>query len=1016
MQQSKKIHIGAWTIYKKHVQNVVLNNQTDHPGDVSYWRNAVFCNILTYLTPLSLIALIPSVIMVFISGLFVIGFADLFTFSVVLLLTVCPGIKLEIRKAAFISIIFCLSITLLYYLPLPAPGLLFALAVTILSSLIYSSKASYISSWANTIVCAAIALFIYSGIESPIASTYTVGAWIAISSNLILLSFAFSKSMDLLLAGLTASLKENKISKVNLKRANRLYQFISQINQTIVHIKDADTLFRKSCEIALEFGKYQIAWIGSFDKEQKKIVLLDSCGISAEDIQLYNDLPHEINGPEDYVLRTGKYFLCNDVAQTVEIKSWKQFAEKHNIGSFIVLPIKKSGNVFGTFNLYSKEINYFGHDDIELLVEVTGDISFALDMFEKAERHKEAEIELQKNFAELETISNQQSAILNTLPASIALLNNDGNIVKVNDEWILFGQENGLDSDYQYIGKNYIEISEKSLGADAKDGQRMAEGLKEILSGAIEHFTMEYPCDSATEKRWYKAEVRPFKSHNLTGAVVMHFSISERKKAEAEMLLLINNTEESFILLNNKLQIVFFNNQFKNLYQKYFGVNVRKGDSILDYVQPDRKEIVASIYEKVLEGNVQESEIVIPRLNQSNYYFSVKYSPAKDELGDIFGAFVTIIDISEKKKALDQKEFERRNKEALINSTDDLIWSISTDSKLIAANNAFIKEMKEFTGVELKAGDNFSSFEAITDESLNYWASLYQRAFSGEAFKTEVHNPATPQKDESWIDVSFSPILVNEQMVGIACYSRDITAKKIAELERAKITNDLLQRNRDLEQFTFIISHNLRAPTANIIGFTDYLQNETLEPDEQKEFLNGLASSALRLDTIIKDINTILQVKNEINEKKELISFSKLVNNISNSFGNLYEKSQIHIEHDFSEIDEFFSFKAYLQSIFYNLISNSIKYSKPNEQALIEIKSKKEKGKIILTFKDNGLGIDLKRKGDKIFRLYARFHSHIKGKGMGLFMVKTQVEAIGGKISVASEVNKGTVFTITLEN
>ena len=97
------------------------------------------------------------------------------------------------------------------------------------------------------------------------------------------------------------------------------------------------------------------------------------------------------------------------------------------------------------------------------------------------------------------------------------------------------------------------------------------------------------------------------------------------------------------------------------------------------------------------------------------------------------------------------------------------------------------------------------------------------------------------------------------------------------------------------------------------------------------------------------------------------------------------------------------------------MVINSIKYSKPDEQPLIVIKSKKENGKTILTFKDNGLGIDLKTKGNKIFGLYNRFHFHVEGKGMGLFMVKTQIEAIGGKITVASEPNKGTEFTIVFE-
>ncbi len=244
---------------------------------------------------------------------------------------------------------------------------------------------------------------------------------------------------------------------------------------------------------------------------------------------------------------------------------------------------------------------------------------------------------------------------------------------------------------------------------------------------------------------------------------------------------------------------------------------------------------------------------------------------------------------------------------------------------------------------------------------------------------------------------------------------QDISERKIAELERSKITNDLLQRNRDLEQFTFIVSHNLRAPTANIIGFTEYLQDGTLTQNEQKEILHGLASSVSGLDAIIKDINSILQVKLEVNEKKELISFSKLLDDILISYGSFMDSHHVHVKSDFSEVAEIFSLKVYLRSIFYNLISNSIKYSRPDENPLIEIKSKKANGKIILTFKDNGLGIDLETKADKVFGLYSRFHSHIEGKGMGLFMVKTQVEAIGGKITVASELNKGTEFTIIFE-
>jgi signal transduction histidine kinase len=105
--------------------------------------------------------------------------------------------------------------------------------------------------------------------------------------------------------------------------------------------------------------------------------------------------------------------------------------------------------------------------------------------------------------------------------------------------------------------------------------------------------------------------------------------------------------------------------------------------------------------------------------------------------------------------------------------------------------------------------------------------------------------------------------------------------------------------------------------------------------------------------------------------------------------------------------------KSYLHSIFYNLISNSLKYRQPNIAPLIEIKSEILNNKIVLLFKDNGMGIDLENQNNMVFGLYKRFHpDHAEGKGVGLYMVKTQVETIGGSISVKSEVNKGTEFRI----
>jgi len=237
----------------------------------------------------------------------------------------------------------------------------------------------------------------------------------------------------------------------------------------------------------------------------------------------------------------------------------------------------------------------------------------------------------------------------------------------------------------------------------------------------------------------------------------------------------------------------------------------------------------------------------------------------------------------------------------------------------------------------------------------------------------------------------------------------------VANEERTKMVSDLMLRNIDLEQFAYIISHNLRAPVANIIGAASVLVDPELSIEDKEIVVNGINISVMRLDDIVKDLNRILQVKGDINETKEIVHFSTLVREIKSSIQNLVDKYNIEIKHDFSEINEFLTLRGYLYSIFYNLISNSIKYRRQDVPCIIEIKSRLVKNKLELTFKDNGTGIDLEKSGDLLFGLYKRFNNSAEGKGLGLFMVKTQVEALGGKINVKSKENEGAEFKIVFE-
>jgi signal transduction histidine kinase len=244
---------------------------------------------------------------------------------------------------------------------------------------------------------------------------------------------------------------------------------------------------------------------------------------------------------------------------------------------------------------------------------------------------------------------------------------------------------------------------------------------------------------------------------------------------------------------------------------------------------------------------------------------------------------------------------------------------------------------------------------------------------------------------------------------------RDITPMKTAAIEREKITADLIQRNKDLEQFTYIVSHNLRAPVANIIGLCDMLADEAIDDEMKKEIVTGLNASSEKLDGVITDLNHVLQLKNGLIENKVAVYFADVVNDILTSITSLIEREEVQIKFDFGEAEKIITVKSYLYSIFYNLITNSIKYRQPALTPVIEIRSYKCDDKIVIVFTDNGMGINLSAKREQVFGLYKRFHTHIEGKGLGLFMTKTQVETLGGRISVSSEVNKGTTFKIEFD-
>ncbi len=232
------------------------------------------------------------------------------------------------------------------------------------------------------------------------------------------------------------------------------------------------------------------------------------------------------------------------------------------------------------------------------------------------------------------------------------------------------------------------------------------------------------------------------------------------------------------------------------------------------------------------------------------------------------------------------------------------------------------------------------------------------------------------------------------------------------EMEVQARTKELLEYNKQLEQFAFISAHNLRAPVARILGLGNVLNLNLREDDENKIIYQNMVATALELDRVVRDLNTILEIRKNNNTFLSEINLAEELALVKIYVKKEIEDTATKISSDFSDAPVIRSVKPYVESILHNLLTNAIKYRHPERTPAITLKSEVAGEFICLIVSDNGLGIDTELFKEKIFKLYQRFHSHVEGKGLGLYLIKTQIEALGGKIELESRLNEGTVFKV----
>ncbi|RYJ40708.1 Multi-sensor signal transduction histidine kinase [Flavobacterium anhuiense] len=387
----------------------------------------------------------------------------------------------------------------------------------------------------------------------------------------------------------------------------------------------------------------------------------------------------------------------------------------------------------------------------------------------------------------------------------------------------------------------------------------------------------------------------------------------------------------------------------------------------------------------------------------------------KDENGRAIRMIGAIQDITK------QKEEEQRLKllETVITQSKDSILITEANSserkipKIVYVNPAF-SQMSGYQSNEIigKSPNIFKGPKSDSDE-----LKKLLKAIKNEEECLIETITYTKSKEEYWVRFSMIPIFNNEGVISHwISIQRDITDEKKLETEKEHLIRELTQNNKDLKQFSYITSHNLRAPLSNLIGLLNLIEDIPIENEELEEILAGFTKSTHLLNETINDLVKVIIIKDNPSMQKEEVSLKEVFENVFSQLSFQIELHKPIIKLKFDKVPELITNKAYIESILLNLLTNSIKYKSENRKLKISIIAEQIEQRTILTFKDNGIGIDLERNRDKVFGLYQRFHNYPDSKGLGLYLVKSQVETMGGTISIDSEVNKGTTFTITFKN
>ena len=529
-------------------------------------------------------------------------------------------------------------------------------------------------------------------------------------------------------------------------------------------------------------------------------------------------------------------------------------------------------------------------------------------------------------------------------------------------------------------------------------------------------------------KQYYFLNFSPNRDNNYVNIYGTNITQQERvseklQQKTTDLNAILNSSEDVVLLVNKNNELVYFNNQSTKILNS-FGIKKIEVWQNIFQAMPDE---IGGLLSKNVDLALKENRIIKVEfnkkdINKTTRFFSATFYPAIDKPNEkSIGVCIQLKEITDAAKAKEEIVELKNFYQKILNNLPTDIAVLDQNYKYLFINPQAIGNPEVRTWLIGKDDYEYATMRNISTE----FADRRKNVFN-EVTKTGIAKSFEDlhiQKDGKHVFIlrKYYPVYnENKELEMMLGYGLDITSIKESELaakrseEQLRLANTKLQKNyAQLMQYSYVVSHNLRAPIANLVGLSNFFSPS--ENEKNNTIINHIKESSERIDAILKDLNSILSVREEINHSMEKISLFKVLNEVTSDLKYEIEEANALISTNISENCFIYSINSFMHSVFYNLISNALKYRDRNRDCIISVNANFDDKQVTLTFVDNGIGIDLVKHKDKIFGLYKRFHKDVaEGTGVGLHLIKEQIETLGGNITIKSELGKGTTFKVEL--